>query len=62
MLSVPFKRKFIRLGHDRHSVYFNIPKPLLDYLSNEGFDFSDFAEIEVNDKQELILRLNRAKN
>jgi len=62
MLSVIFRRKLLQLGHKRHSVAVVLPKPLVDYLTERGHDFSDYAEIEVNDREELILRLNHGKN
>ncbi len=62
MSSVLFRRKFLRLGHKRHSIAVVLPKPLVDYLTDRGHDFSDYAEIEINAQDEFILRLNRAKS
>ena len=62
MLSAIFRRKLLRLGHERRSVAVVLPKPLVDYLIDRGHDLSNYAEIEVNEKEELILRLTQVKN
>ncbi len=66
MSSPSFKRKLLRLGHDRHSIAVTLPKTLVDFLQDQGFDLSDSATIELNkvliNHAELVLRLSRAKN
>ncbi len=62
MSRVIFRRKLLRLGYENRSTAVTLPKPLLEHLERHGYDISDYAEIELGDDQELILRLSRAKN
>ncbi len=62
MSRIVFRRKLLRLGYENRSIAVTLPKAILEHLEQSGYDISDYAEIELGDDQELILRLSRAKN